>query len=256
VEEIVLTERDRAVSQESASQSAPVSVVVDFADGTRASFRAMRYKGDNASAGVFEVESDTGRKARLHVEAVRAVWHPNTAWAWLGDLEPVKLEGRCMLGEIWPVMRHRNVAGDPLIVGGRVFTRGLGMHATSRVVWRISRPYTHLRGAVALDDSATPHGRVDVQIRVDGETRWSLNDHEAGMPPETFDVAIHQGAGLELFAEAGPEGEIQDRVNWLDMFLMTRPHRTNPDTTDPDTTEPNTTEPNTTEPNATATQAP
>jgi hypothetical protein len=198
----------------------PRTVAVDLVDGTRASFGSMNYLYDEDSAGTFEARSDPHRNVRIDGQWVRAVWHRDNAWAWLGDHEPVALEGRSMLGEVWPVVRDRNAVGDPMIVGGRVFTRGLGMHATSRATWKIEGPFNRLRGAVAMDDSAKPYGRVDVQILVDGAPRFTVDDLKAGMTPVAFDVALVDGATLELFAEADAEGEIQDRVNWLDMFLV------------------------------------
>lgn len=201
----------------------PQQVMVDLVDGTRVSFRAMNYLYDGASAGTFEAQYDARRKVRFDGSRVRAVWHRDNSWTWLGDLKPVSLEGSSMLGEVWPVVRDRTVMGDPMIVGGRVFTRGLGMHATSRATWKVEGPFNRLRGAVALDDSAKPYGRVDVRILVNGEPRFALDDLKAGKTPVDFDVALSEGATLELFAEAEAEGEIQDRVNWLDMFLVNVP---------------------------------
>ncbi len=227
VAQITLVERNSAAGLALHRRTQPGPVQVDFADGSRVSFDALEYR---PPAGTFRAQLDSEETIEIDATRIRAVWYASPDWTWLGDVEPAGVEGRSVSGGTWPVVSDRNVMGDPMIVGGHVFTRGLGMHGGSRATWRLSKPYARFRGAVVLDDSARPYGRVNVEIRVDGETRFAVEHLTAGMKPQVFDVPLGESMTLELIVDAGELGQIQDRVNWLDVILIQRVTDTSSDT--------------------------
>lgn len=126
------------------------------------------------------------------------------------------------LGLVMPPQRDRSVVGSPLAARGRVFARGLGVHAPStlRLEWKAGGT---LRGAVAIDDSVEQlmvDGSVVFRVRVDGERVFEskeLTVNSALVELPAIDLEGHSVIELEV-AEAS-QSVMGDRANWLDLRI-------------------------------------
>jgi hypothetical protein len=128
------------------------------------------------------------------------------------------------LGLEWPPKVDRNVLGGPLAAGGRSYSRGLGVHAPSRVALELGGRWKSLRGAVALDDStrALAHaGSVRFRVLVDGQVRYESPVLRGGDAPlELPAVDVADGRQLVLEVDDGGDGHVADRANWLRLRLV------------------------------------
>jgi len=127
------------------------------------------------------------------------------------------------LGFTWPHRIDRAVDGGPLRVGGKVEGRGIGVHAPSRLTWRLDGSFERLRFAVAVDDSgvgAERSGSVRFRVVGDGRELWQSGIVRGGQglssPPALSITGVR-----ELVLEVDPDGDfVLDRANWLRPVLV------------------------------------
>lgn len=194
------------------------SVVVDLIDGSR-----LRLGFQRLSATGLDARTPAGQPLRLAPAAVAEILVEGSGLSFLSELEPLEAEATAPFGDdlgmVWPVRRDRCTTGGPLAAGGRRFTRGLGVHAPSRVVYGLGGGWSALRAEVAVDDSVLPlpaRGSVRFRVLADGEARWESEVLEAGEGPVRMpEVDLEGVETLVLEVESADELFVGDRANWL-----------------------------------------
>ncbi len=196
----------------------PEAVVVDLVDGSR-----LRLGFERLSAAGLDARTPAGRRLRLAPEAVAEVLVEGAGLAFLSDLEPASAEPTAPFGDelgmVWPVLRDRCTTGEALRAGGRRYTRGLGVHAPSRVEYELGGAWRSLRAEVAVDDSVVPlpaRGSVRFRVLADGEARWESPVVQGGDGPLVLPELDLTGVG-RLVLEVDPADElfVGDRADWL-----------------------------------------
>ncbi len=123
----------------------------------------------------------------------------------------------------WDPRVDRSVTGGPLVVSDRTFPRGLGVHAPSRMTWKLDGTWKHLRGSVAVDDEVlrlSSRGSVVFRVLVDGKPRFISKEMHGGDPPAAITPIELSGAQeLELDVDAADGSIVADRADWLEMIL-------------------------------------
>lgn len=152
-------------------------------------------------------------------------WMPREA----GEVvrSPFDPPGAPPLGMVWETQVDRSVQGQVLRAGGRHWSLGLGVHAPSRLRWKLSKNDCALRISAALDASARRGdvlGSVEFQVWLDGEPVWSSGVRQGDQAPITPDPIPLQGAQvLELVVTDGGDGPVLDRAAWLEPLLIQCP---------------------------------
>ncbi len=130
-----------------------------------------------------------------------------------------------LVGAAWPLGVNENVLGEKLRSGQRLYLRGLGMHAASRVVFALDRPYTKLQAELAIDDSAGDAGSVTfLVLSADaGGTFKPIYKSpviRGGDAPTPIALDIAGAKRIALLVEPADHGDALDRANWLDARLL------------------------------------
>jgi len=164
---------------EEAPSGGPGAVVVDLVDGSR--LRGELVRLDRLGC---RLRIGAGSELLLPPSVLSEVAVDDGTVAYLSDLVPVvAVEPNPFgddLGMRWPHRMDRAVTGGALTAGGRVYARGIGVHAPSRLEWELAGSWTQLRGSVAIDDQVLrlpSRGEVVFRVEVDGRPRW---ESEAG----------------------------------------------------------------------------
>ncbi len=105
--------------------------------------------------------------------------------------------------------------------GGHLSSKGLGMHATSEVHYRIAPEDREFRARFGADWSAGKAGSVIGEVLVDGRTVYRSpvmigGDAAVEVPP----VPVKGGGTLTLRVLAGPRANILDRADWAEARLV------------------------------------
>jgi beta-galactosidase len=154
--------------------------------------------------------------------AVRAPLPPGALW--VSDLPFLVAENG------WgPVERDMSNAeqpagdGRPITIGEVVYEKGIGAHATSRVVVDLGGRCTSFRADVGIDDEMGAGGSVAFEVWVDGERRAATGvlTGSAGAEPVTADVT--GGSRLELRVTDGGNGNGADHADWAAARLLCQP---------------------------------
>jgi hypothetical protein len=168
----------------------------------------------------------------LPLAALGEIARDDGSVAFLSDLPQKGEEGRgnpfdtgdAPYGMVWPCRADRAVTGAALHAGGRVYRRGLGAHAPSRIRFELDGAYRELQGAVAIDDSTlllSARGSVVFRILLDGEAVFESASLSAGDTPVTF-PPVQLAGKRELVLEADMAADLNqgDRADWLRMMLV------------------------------------
>ncbi|MCY3000687.1 MAG: NPCBM/NEW2 domain-containing protein [Planctomycetota bacterium] len=200
---------------------------VDLADGGRLHARVEKLGPDGVTLAL-----DKRRKLVLPLAALRELTLDDGSVRFLSTLVPSEVregyfdaDGEA-LGLDWPFQADRAVTGGPLAAGGRLWARGLGVHAPSKLTFALDGSWKSLRGAVAIDDSVhllAYKGSVEFALHLDGkaEPAWRSGRVRGGDAPIALPALALEGVKqLELVLSMDERSFVADRADWLRMLLV------------------------------------
>jgi hypothetical protein len=143
---------------------------------------------------------------------------------YLSDLEGADYRHVPYLNIGWPYTRDRNVLNEPIMVRGKRYLKGIGMHSASRLTYRFDRGYQRFDAAVAIDDSARGRGSVTFGVYLLRDGKWDeafksdiVRGNEA---PQPVSVELRGAKGLTLTVDYADRGDELDHAVWLDARLV------------------------------------
>lgn len=123
-------------------------------------------------------------------------------------------------GSMWRTRIDTDVAGQPFVVGGRSFQRGIGVHSYSRLVFPLDGSYKAFRTRYGMNDSLV-RADVTVRILVGGKTVHEAKNVKAGVLSPVVVVDLPADAKeLALEVDYGEGIDVEDRLNWLEPALL------------------------------------
>ncbi|MDA1264635.1 MAG: NPCBM/NEW2 domain-containing protein [Planctomycetota bacterium] len=142
----------------------------------------------------------------------------------VADAGPVTLfGGDDDLGMTYPHRVDRSCMDGPLRCGGRSWSRGLGVHAPSKLTWKLDGAFTRLRAQTGVDDSALANrhgGSVIFRVHADGKELWASPLVRGGDPVQAIDLDLTGVDELVLEVDPASEAFVSDRANWLRPLLV------------------------------------
>ncbi len=141
-------------------------------------------------------------------------------WEWLSAMQPISFQHTPMLSLGWDHVNDRNVLGKPMVVAGKRYEHGVGVHSRSSLIYDLQGKYATFVTAMGIDDDSGDRADVSVHILVDGKRRFDKQHIKPGalIGPIRTDVA--KAKRLELIVDYGANGDIQDRFNWIEPALV------------------------------------
>ena len=113
------------------------------------------------------------------------------------------------------VGKDRSVTGGRIRLKNTIYERGIGTHATSKIVYDLQglgRTYARFVSDVGIDGDQK--GSVVFQVFADGKKVFDSRLMTAASPPQTIDISVAGVKQLTLLVTDGGDGINSDHADW------------------------------------------
>ncbi len=158
----------------------------------------------------------------------------------LSDMTPQRVaesgsDGNLGAEPLFSFRRDRTVSGGMigdqnaladgfLVVGGRTYGKGIGVHSRCTLTYRVPPKMTRFHAKVAIDDevkSLGVKGDVDVLVRVGEDVLFRHKGLRFGQGPKSLGtLKVRPGSLLTLEVNFGKGLFLGDRVDWLSAVFL------------------------------------
>jgi hypothetical protein len=195
---------------------------------------------------VLHFASTVGAEARIPLDRLSVLSFHSPRLVHVADLTPAAEhhEGR-LIASSRP-RKNRNVAGGPLRLAGRTYSRGLGMRSHSSVTYALDEAYERFLAQIGIDDAVRPDdaarsegvgrsgtaheqtprtwpgGAAVFRVYVDGASRFESDLLRAGDKPVALDIDVTGAQSLTLEVDYGDGLDLGDYADWAAARLLRR----------------------------------
>lgn len=113
--------------------------------------------------------------------------------------------------------------GQPLKIAKKAYEKGLGVHAGSRIRYRLGGRCTAFSTSVGVDDDAAGIGSVRFQVFVDGNAVADSGVMKSGNAAKALHVDVTNKQELVLLASNADDGNGYDHADWAEAFVDCAP---------------------------------
>ncbi|MEW4564343.1 NPCBM/NEW2 domain-containing protein [Bremerella sp. JC770] len=140
---------------------------------------------------------------------------------YLSDLDAIGFKSLGFLNASWDYRKDRNVDGGTLKSHGYVSQKGLGLHATSRLAYKVENQAVRLKAKVGIDDDTDGAGSVIFKVFASETGKSWKTVYESpivrgGQTPLDVDVSVAGMKGVALVVEYADGADVLDHANWMD----------------------------------------
>lgn len=119
---------------------------------------------------------------------------------------------------------NKSVDGNPITIGGNVYSTGFGTHADSSLAIELGKKASRFRAFVGVDDEVEAgKGSVAFKVVGDGKTLWESGVLTGGDQAKPVDVNLRGVSRLMLLVADGGDGMDYDHADWADATIELLP---------------------------------
>jgi hypothetical protein len=209
---------------------------VSLADATTIVATSLHMRGPQ-----LELSFADGSARSIPVSMVASIEQINGPVIWLSSRRAIENVQIPFLDMAAPARMNLSCGGLPIRFGQRTFSRGIGVHSYSRMVWSVDPAYKAFRTQYAMDGQL-PYADVTVRIRLDEQVAHEQEHFRAGNISPLIVLDTNGARTVTLEVDYGESYDVQDRFNWIEPALLkTRPPPPAPIAPPPASTAPTTT---------------
>lgn len=164
-----------------------------------------------------------GQKRPVELSRILGIEQLNGPVAWLSSLIPASITQTPYFGSLaWPTKMDQTVSGRPIRFGTRTYSRGIGVHAYSKLEYPLDGSYKAFRTQYAIaTDGKTQFADVTVRLKLDGKTVHEQAHFRAGVLSPVVIIDLPPEAKvLALEVDYGAANDAQDHFNWIEPALL------------------------------------
>ena len=106
--------------------------------------------------------------------------------------------------------------GRQISLDGVAYSRGIGVHSDSRLVWLLYGRCSSFSAVIGVDDEVGANGSVYFQVYVDGQIRYMSPLMTGSTPARNVQVDVSGGSELALVVHYGWDHLYSDHADWAD----------------------------------------
>ncbi len=194
---------------------------VRLEDGSSLVGTSLTLAGDKLSFAIGESGAKSDARP-VPLASVSGIEQVNGPVSWLTSRQPVEDVQIPFVGGSnsgWRTRIDTDVAGQPLVIGGLMLKRGIGVHAYSRLAYALDGAYKAFRTRYGINDSLV---RADVTVRIllDGKIVHEAKNVKPGVLSPVVVVELGAAKQLVLEVDYGEGIDVEDRLNWIEPALL------------------------------------
>lgn len=159
-----------------------------------------------------------GHRTELELNQVALVDFSQGRLAFLSDMEPLRVEEKPLLANIWRYRRDRNLAGGPISLGQRIYHKGLAVHSRTILEYHVEG-YREFRCVLGIEDSISVPAKAIVRIEGDGRELFQATLTTTEKPRELA-LSIEGVRRLRLIVDYGDDLDLGDHVVFADARVL------------------------------------
>ncbi|WP_028546449.1 NPCBM/NEW2 domain-containing protein [Paenibacillus taiwanensis] len=118
------------------------------------------------------------------------------------------------------VQKDRSVDGNTLKLNNITYTKGLGTHANSEIVYKLNGQYTSFAALVGVDNEVGTVGSVEFQVVVDNQVVFTSGKMHNNIAPKEVNISLTGKNELKLIVTDGGDGINSDHADWVNARLI------------------------------------
>jgi lysophospholipase L1-like esterase len=111
--------------------------------------------------------------------------------------------------------------GHTIRIGGQSYTKGLGVHANSTIVYNLGGAYQTFASDIGIDDETGGDGSVAFQVWVDGVKVYDSGRVLGGVAARSVAINVAGAQELKLVVTDSGDGDAYDHADWASARLAT-----------------------------------
>jgi len=160
---------------------------------------------------------------KIPLESIDGIEQLNGPVSWLSSRIPEQVVQIPYFGAtVWPTRMDMTVGGRPIQFGNQIFSRGIGVHAYSRIDYALDGSYEAFRTQYAIaNDERRQYADVTVRVKLDGKTIHERPNLRADTLSPVVILDLPKSAKIiTLEVDYGAANDTQDRFNWIEPALL------------------------------------
>jgi hypothetical protein len=160
---------------------------------------------------------------RADTSAIKSIVFLGGKLIYLSTLKPKEVEQKAYVGGMpvvfgWKCDLAAN--GEKLVIGEKTYSKGIGVHSYSRLVWDIEGQYAKILCEVGLDNTALAEATCTWTIKADGKVLVS-GVAKKGSPAQSVAKDLTGIKQLELICDYGADDDdAGDQLDWANIRLV------------------------------------
>ena len=119
------------------------------------------------------------------------------------------------------IQKDKSINGQTITLNGVTYTRGIGTHALSKIVYNLAGQYNSFVSDVGIDDEVGDEGSVDFQVVGDGKVLFDSGIMGGLSATQSLNINVTGVQQLTLVATNGIAGDIDfDHADWAGARLL------------------------------------
>jgi hypothetical protein len=188
---------------------------VDLGGGERLTGRWVALTPD-----LLTVKLEWGENLDIPVASISRLEVKNGKLVYLSAQKPTEVRYTPYLDGSYAHRIDRSVSGRPLRLGGKVYSRGIGVHSKSELTYTLDGGYKSFASVIGVDDSVIGGGSVVFRIFGDDKPLYESPVLRGGDPPVPVEVSLKGVLILRLEVDYGDDGDAGDHADWADARLL------------------------------------